>query len=182
MMMILGAAAAAAAEVEGSHGGVLSDTSFWVLLGFALVIGIFIKVGVPGMLTAQLDKRGQKIADEINEARRLREEAQELLAKYQRRQKEAESEAEAIIEQARKAATQMRNEARDKINEDMARRVTAAKDKIARAEAQAVAEVRDRVAEAAVAAAETIIKERMDSAAQSAFIDRSISELRSRMN
>lgn len=167
---------------EIDSGGLFSDPSFWVLLGFLVVIGIFIRVGAPKMAMSALDKRGQRIADEINEARRMREEAQELLAQYQRRQREAEDEAAAIIEQAKKDAKAMAAEAREKINAQLERRAKSAEEKIARAEAQAMAEVRGRAADVAVQAAREIIRERMDSGAQSAYIDRSIAEIRGKLH
>ena len=161
-----------------AKGGLLEDTSFWVLLAFVIVIGIFMRAGVHKSITSGLDGRSQKIADEINEARRMREEAQELLAQYQRRQRDAEDEAAAIIEQAKKDAKQMAEEARTKIEEQTERRTKAAEDKIARAESQALSEVRARAADVAVDIAREIIKERMDQGAQTAFIEKSIADLR----
>ncbi|MBT8471887.1 MAG: F0F1 ATP synthase subunit B, partial [Marinicaulis sp.] len=112
----------------------------------------------------------------------MREEAQELLAQYQRRQREAENEAAAIIEQAKADAKRMAVEARDKINEQMTRREKAVEEKIKRAEAQAIAEVRNQTADLAVAAAERVIAERMDKTAQGAVIDKAISGLRNDIN
>ena len=95
---------------------------------------------------------------------------------------EAETEAAAIIEQAKKDAKQMAIEARDKINAQMERRTKAAEEKIARAEAQALSEVRGKAADVAISAARGIIRERMDSGAQNAFIDKSIADLRGKLN
>ena len=182
-MISLAVLAAAAAEEAGAKsGGLLADTSFWVLIAFIVVIGAFVRFGAHKAMASGLDKRANRIADEINEARKMREEAQELLAQYQRRQREAESEAAAIIEQAKKDAKQMAVDARDKLNAQLERRAKAAEEKIARAEAQALAEVRGRAADVAVAAARDIIRERMDSGAQSAFIDKSIAGLRGKLN
>lgn len=179
-------AAAAAEEAHGAaekaSGGLFGDTYFWVLLSFIIVIGAFIRFGAHKTMAASLDKRSNRIADEINEARKMREEAQELLAQYQRRQREAETEAAAIIEQAKKDAKQMAVEARDKINAQMERRTKAAEEKIARAEAQALSEVRGKAADVAINAARDIIRERMDSGAQNAFIDKSIADLRGKLN
>lgn len=176
------ALAAAAEDGHAASGGLLQDTSFWVLVAFVIVIGVFVRAGVHKMIVSGLDKRGRTIADEINEARKMREEAQELLAQYQRRQREAEGEAEAIIEQAKKDAQRMAVEARDKINEQMDRRAKAAEDKIARAEAQALSEVRGQTADLAIAAAREIIRERMDGGAQTAFADKAIAGLRDKLN
>ena len=184
MISLAALAAAAAEETHGTDAsaGLLQDSSFWVLLAFIIVVGIFIRAGAHKAIASGLDKRAQKIADEINEARKMREEAQELLAQYQRRQREAEDEAAAIIEQAKKDAKRMAAEARDKISEQMTRRTKAMEDKIARAEAQAISEVRSQAADLAVAAAREIIRERMDSGAQSAIIDKAIAGLRDKMN
>lgn len=185
MISLASIALAAAEETHGAteaSGGLLQDTSFWVLIAFLIVIGVFIRAGVHKTIASGLDKRAQTIADEINEARKMREEAQELLAAYQRRQREAEDEAAAIIEQAKKDAKRLTEEARDKINEQMARRMKAAEEKIARAEAQALSEVRGQTADLAVAAAREIIRERMDSGAQTAFIDKAIAGLRDKLN
>jgi F-type H+-transporting ATPase subunit b len=176
------AVAEGAAETHEASGGLLLNVSFWVTLAFAIVIAIFARAGMHTMIGSGLDKRAQNIADEINEARRMREEAQELLARYQRRQHEAESEAAAIIEQAKKDAKRMTLEAREKIEAQMERRAKAAEDKIARAEAQALSEVRGQTADLAIAAARSIIKERMDTGAQSAFIDRAIADVRNKLN
>jgi F-type H+-transporting ATPase subunit b len=181
------AAAEEAAEIahgaaEPSSAGWLQDPNIWVLLAFLIVMGIFARAGAHKMIISGLDKRAQTIADEINEARKIREEAQELLAAYQRRQREAEGEAAAIIEQAKKDAKRLTNEAREKINEQMARRVKAAEEKIARAEEQAISEVRGQTADLAIDAAREIIRERMDSGAQAAFIEKSIAGLRNKLN
>jgi len=153
-----------------------------VLIAFVIVIGVFARAGVHKMIASSLDKRGQTIADEINEARKMREEAQELLARYQRRHREAEDEAAAIIEQAKKDAKRLAAQAREKINQQMERRAKSAEEKIARAEAQAISEVRGQTADLAIDAAREIIRDRMDSGAQTAFIDKAIADLRTKLN
>ena len=156
------------------------DTSLWVSLAFVFVVILFWRMGVHKTVSAALDKRAQKIADELDQARKLREEAQELLAQYQRRQRAAEDEAKEIIEQAKRDARRIESEAREKIDQQIARRAKAAEERIARAEAQAIAEVRGQAADLAVEAARDIIRERMDKGAQSALIDKAISGLRAR--
>jgi len=178
-------AAAAAAEVtDAGHAapGLFQDTSLYVLLAFIVVVVIFARAGVHKTMLGGLDKRAQKISDEINEARKMREEAQELLASYQRRQREAEEEAAAIIEQAKKDAQRLAADAREKIAEQTERRTKAAEEKIARAEAQAISEVRGQTADLAIEAARTIIRDRMDGGAQGPFIDKAISGLRDKLN
>ena len=185
-MISLATLAAAAADVAADHskasGGLFLDTAFWVLIAFFIVIGIFWRAGVHKTIASGLDKRSQRIADEIDEARRLREEAQELLAQYQRRQREAEGEAQAIIEQAKRDAIRLGEEARAKLSEQVERRTKAAEDKISRAEAQAISEVRGQTVDLAVAAAQVIIKDRMDGGAQSLFIDKAINGLQDKLN
>ncbi len=191
-MLTLAALAAAAAQ-DAAHGaaqeavthgspGLLQDSSFYVLIAFLIVIGVFARAGVHKMIVGGLDKRAAKIADEINEVRKVREEAQELLASYQRRQREAEEEAAGIIEQAKRDASRMTAEARAKIEDQTERRIRAAEDKIARAEAQALSEVRGQTADLAIEAARVIIRERMDGGAQGPFIDKAIAGLRDKLN
>ena len=174
---------------EETHGasthsspGLLADTSFWVSLGFVIVMGIFWKMGVHKTIAKSLDDRSAKISDELDEAHRLRKEAQELLAQYQRRQREAEDEAATIVDQAKKDAERLGREAQEKINDQLERRTKAAEEKIARAEAQALNEVRGQTTDLAVNAARSIIKDRMDSGAQSAMVEKAISDLRSKLN
>lgn len=185
MISLASIALAAAEETHGAaeqSGGLLQDVSFWVLIAFVIVIGVFARAGVHKTIASGLDKRAQKIADDINEARKMREEAQELLATYQRRQREAEEEAKAIIEQAKLDAQRLTAEAREKISAQLERRTKAAEDKIARAEAQALSEVRGQTADLAIEAAREIIRERMDSGAQTAFVDKAIAGLRNKLN
>jgi F-type H+-transporting ATPase subunit b len=173
---------------EAAHGavdapaGVFEDPTFWVLLAFLIVVAILARAGVPKMIAGGLDKRAQGIADELDRARALRDEAQELLAKYQRRQREAEEEAESIIEQAKIDAERIAEEARAKIEERLQRRAKAAEDKIARAEAQAIAEVRSQTVDIAIEAARDIIRSRIDQGAHSALAERAIDELSGRLH
>lgn len=182
---LLVASAQNAAEHIGTEasGEQVMTAMLWVLLiAFAIVIAIFWRAGVHKKITAALDKRSQRIADELDQARRLREEAQELLAQYQRRQRDAEEEAKGIIEQAKKDAQRLVQESRAKIAEQIERRAKAAEEKIARAEAQALAEVRGQTVDLAVDTAREIIKKRMDHGAQSALVEKAIDELRSKLH
>ncbi len=180
--------AAAAAAEEAAHGAghaptpLFEDTTTWVSLGFVAVVGLFAWLGVHKQMAAALDKRAQGIADELDRARALRDEAQELLARYQRRQREAEEEADAIVEQAKRDAARIAEDARRKIEEQLDRRAKAAEDKIARAEAQALAEVRGQTADLAIEAAREIIRTRMDQGAQSALAERAINEISARLH
>ena len=183
MLSIAAFAAAAAEETSEAHSpGLLGDATFFVLLAFILVVALFWRMGAHKTVIGGLDKRSQKIADELDQARRLREDAQELLAQYQRRQRAAEDEAQGIIEQAKRDAAALAAESRLKINQQIARRAKAAEEKIARAEAQALAEVRGQTADMAIEIARDIIRQRMDQGAQAALIDRSIAEVRAKLN
>lgn len=180
---------AAEEAADAAHGaahepsdGLLQDPTFWVMLAFLIVIGLLARAGVHKTIAKGLDKRSQDIADELDKARALRDEAQELLAKYQRRQREAEEEASGIIEQAKRDAQRLAGEARQKIEEQIERRVKSAEDKIARAEAQAIAEMRGETADLAIEAAREIIRARMDQGAQSALAERAIDELRTKLH
>src|SRR6267154_396636 len=125
-----------------------AEPEFWVAVAFLIFVGILVYVGVPKMLLGALD-----------EARRLKEEAQKLLAEYQAKQKQAETEAAAIIEGAKAEAERIAAESKTKMEEFVGRRTKMAETKIAQAEAQAVADVRAAAAEAAAAAAEKILTE-----------------------
>lgn len=158
------------------------DPSTWVLLGVVVVLGILYRAGAHKTIAKALDARAVKIKEDLDQAQSLREEAQELLAEYQRRQRAAEDEAQAIIEHAKRDAKRLAEESRDKINAQIARRTAAAEARIARAEGQAIAEVRGQTADLAVAAARTIIRNRMDAASQNSLIDKAISGVQSRLN
>ncbi|MFZ5617510.1 MAG: F0F1 ATP synthase subunit B [Pseudomonadota bacterium] len=180
--LFLAAVEDTAADAHEASGGLLQDPTFWVLAAFLVVVALLARMGAPKMIAGALDKRAQDIADELDRARALRDEAQELLAKYQRRQREAEDEAADIIEQAKRDARRIAAEAKTRIEEQLARRAKSAEDKIARAEAQAVAEVRGQTADLAIEAAREIIRSRMDQGAQSALAERAIDELRAKLH
>jgi F-type H+-transporting ATPase subunit b len=135
------------------------DAEFWVAASFFIFLGVLGYAGVHKKIAEALDHRRDKIKAELDEARRLREEAQTLLAHYQQKQKEAEAEAAAILTNAKADAERMALEAEAKMNEFIARRTKMAENKIALAEAQALADVRAAAAEAAVAAAGYILKD-----------------------
>ena len=135
----------------------LHDAEFWVLLGFLAFLGLILSVGAHKKLAKSLDDRAARIKAELDEARKLREEAAQLLADYQRKRQEAEGEAQGIIAGAKAEAERMAAEAKAKVEEFVERRTKMAETKIAQAEAQAAAEVRGAAADAAVAAAGKIL-------------------------
>lgn len=158
-----------------------TDPTFWVGLAFVLTVALIAKPiwrGVAG----SLDERADKIRDQIEEARKLREEAQALLADYQRKQRDALSEAENIVAQAGEEADRMKSEAAEHLEQTIERRKAQALDRIAQSEAQAIASVRDTAVDVAVAAAEQLIKDRVSGDRQAALVDAAIKELPSQLN
>lgn len=159
----------------------LSDSTFLVALSFVGFVGVVLYFGVFGRVTAALDARADAIRSELEEARKLREEAQALLAQYQRKQRDAEEEAQEIVSQARHEAERLANETKQKLAEQVARRTALAEQKIAQAEAQAAKDVRDAATEIAITAAARVIADTADAARQDALIDRSLDEVRQRL-
>lgn len=143
------------------HGevNVLQTPEFWVAVAFVIFCGIIVYVGAHKKVIAALDQRSARIKAELDDARRLRDEAAALLAEYQRKQHQAESEAAGIIAGAKAEAERLAAEAKTKMEEFILRRTQMAETKIGQAEAQALADVRSAAAEAAVTAAEKILAE-----------------------
>ena len=160
----------------------LSEPETWVAVAFVIFVGILVYVGVPKLLTNALDDRARRVQAELDEARRLKEEAQKLLAEYQGKQRQAETEAAGIIEGAKAEAERIAAEARAKMEEFVARRKKMAETKIAQAEAQAVAEVRAAAAEAAVSAAERILSESVKGKVADDLIARGIGDVKAKLD
>jgi F-type H+-transporting ATPase subunit b len=133
------------------------ETENWVAFGFLCFLGLLAYLGAHRKIIAAIDQRQARIKSELDDARRLREEAQALLAEFERKGREAESEAEAIIASAKAEAERLAVEAKARTEDFVARRTKMAEAKIVQAEAQALADVRSAAAEAAVAAAEKIL-------------------------
>ena len=160
----------------------LSDPTFWVAVAFIGFILLMVYVKVPGMITKALDDRADGICKELEEARRLREEAQALLADYQRKQRDAEQEAEKIIVQAKAEAELLAEETRAKLAETLERRTALAEQKITQAETQAMKEVRIQAADAAIRAASDLIATEYTDDKADAMISDSIGELKTKLN
>ena len=161
---------------------IFSDSAFWVAVSFVLFVLALLYFGVPRRITEALDARAAQIAQELDEARKLREEAQALLANYQRKQRDAEQEAEEIVTQARAEAERLAAETREALTDQLARRTKQAQDKIAQAEAQALKEVKDTAAGVAAAAARRIITDRIDQGRDAQLIDQGIKDLGTKLN
>ena len=160
----------------------LQQAEFWVALGFFAFIGLLAYVGVHRMLIKALDDRAGRIKAELDEARKLKDDAAQLLADYQRKRGEAENEAQEIIAGAKAEAERLAAEAKIKIEEFVARRTKMAEVKIAQAEAQAAADVRGAAADAAVAAAERILAQQAKGPLAGELIAKGIEDVRKKLN
>jgi F-type H+-transporting ATPase subunit b len=158
------------------------DAEFWVAVAFVVFVGTLIYLGVHKKMVTFIDQRRDRIKAELDEARRLKEEAQALLAQYQRKQREAEQEAAGIIAGANAEAERMMAEAKAKMEEFVARRTRAAEAKIAQAEAQALADVRAAAAEAAVSAAGKILTQLVKGEVADRLIVKGIDDVKTKLN
>jgi len=158
------------------------DSSFWALVGLILFFALITYLKVPGFITKALDKRADDIQNELDEARRLREEAQSLLSDYQRKRHEAEEEAKAIVAEANAEAERLTAETNKSLEEMIARRSKTAEDKIAQAESQALAEVRARAADVAVKAAEDILTSNVKDKIADDIMAKSIAQVKANLN
>lgn len=158
------------------------DASFFALVALVLFFVLLAYLKVPGMMAKALDERADKIRDELAEAKRLREEAQHLLAEYQRKRKEAEAEAAAIVAAAEREAAALTAEAKQKTEEFVARRNALSEQKIKQAETEAVNAVRAAAVDLAVAAAEKVLAKKADEAVQQQLFKSSVAEVKSRLN
>jgi len=158
------------------------DNTFWALVALLIFLGGVLYLRVPGRVTKSLDERADRISRELDEARRLREEAQALLASYQRKQREAQQEADDIVEAAKHEAGRIIEETRADLATQLERRTRMAEEKISQAEAQAMAEVQAIAADTAVEAARSLIAERMDAGTDAKLVDADITALSGKLN
>jgi F-type H+-transporting ATPase subunit b len=160
----------------------LMEAETWVALAFVVFVVGLGYIGVHRMLAKSLDERAVRIKAELDEARKLKDEAAQLLADYQRKRHEAEGEAQEIIAGAKAEAERLAIEAKAKIEEFVSRRTKMAETKIAQAEAQAAADVRSAAAEAAAAAAEKILSQEAKGQLASELIAKGIEDIRRKLN
>ena len=160
----------------------LKNTDFVVLLAFILFVGFLVYMKVPNFLGRKLDERAAGIKADLDEARALREEAQTLLASYERKQKDVQAQAERIIAHAKEEANLAAAEAKDEIKASVARRLQAAEEQIANAEARAIRDVRDQAVMVAMAAARDVIAKQMTAADGNALIDAAIAEVDAKLH
>ncbi|QFT61534.1 F-type H+-transporting ATPase subunit b [Roseivivax halotolerans] len=152
----------------------LSNTDFVVLLAFLVFLGVLVYFKVPGMLGKMLDDRASGIQSELDEARGIREEAQSLLASYERKQREVQEQADRIVAKAREDAKANAEQAKEDLQRSIERRIAAAEDQIASAESQAVKEVRDRAIVVATAAAREVVAKELGAKDKAKLVDQSI--------
>ena len=163
----------------------------WVAIAFVILMIVFGYLGVFRTAMTALDHRAERIKAELDDARRLKEEATKLLAEYKTRRTSAEREAEEIVANAKAEAERIAVEAKAKMEDFVARRTKTAESKIALAEAQAVADVRAAAAEAAVTAAaaeaavtaaSTILSQSVKGSVAEDLVSKGIAEVRSKLN
>lgn len=160
----------------------LGNTNFIVLLAFLLFVGVLIYMQVPGKLTGMLDARAAGIKADLDEARALRNEAQTILASFERKQKDVQGQADRIVAGARDEAMAAAAQAKADLAQSIARRIAAAEDQIASAEASALREVKERAVAVAVAAAGDLLARQMTAEGANAMIESSIAQVGARLN
>jgi F-type H+-transporting ATPase subunit b len=158
------------------------EPEFWVAVSFFIFLGLVLYLGVHKKVAAALDARAAAIAKELAEVKRLREEAEKVLADYQRKEGDAAKEAQAIVSLATKEAEILAEETRRSMKEHFERRMKLAEDKIARAEAEALREVRNAAADAAVIAAQSLIAKSLTPETAGKLVKQGIEALKSRLN
>ena len=157
------------------------DNSFYAFVALIIFLGMALYFGIPKIVGKMLDGQIRKIADDLAQAKTLREEAAALLVEYEQKRVAAESEAEGIIAAAKEEAVRLTAEAQTSLSELVARRTRAVEDKIAQAEAQAIAEVRARSADVAIEAARLVLTDEMGKKG-STVVDKAIADVSNRLN
>ncbi|ANK84541.1 MULTISPECIES: F0F1 ATP synthase subunit B [unclassified Rhizobium] len=158
------------------------DATFFAFVGLILFLALVVYLKVPGMMARSLDDRADQIRNELAEAKRLREEAQHLLAEYQRKRKEAEAEAVHIVAAAEREAEMLTAEAKKKTEEFVANRTALSEQKIKQAEADAMKAVRSAAVDLAIAAAETVLAKKADGKVQSELFGNAVGQVKTRLN
>jgi F-type H+-transporting ATPase subunit b len=154
----------------------------WVAIAFVILMIVFAYLGIHKTVLKALDHRAERIRSELDDARRLKDEAAKLLAEYKTKRASAEREAEEIISNAKAEAERIAVEAKAKMEDFVARRTKTAESKIALAEAQAIADVRSAAANAAVAAASTILSQSVKGSVADDLMAKGIAEVSAKLN
>ena len=159
-----------------------ANAEFWVGVGLLIFLGIVIFVAkAPKAINAALDAKSAKIQADLDEAARIREEAQRLLTQLKAERAEAEAQAKDMLAAAQEEARRYEADAKAKLEESLARRQQLAERKIANAEAQATAEVKAAAADLAAQAAEVVLTQRLPGVKTDPLVDRAISQLGSKL-
>ena len=158
------------------------EAEFWVAVAFVILMGVFAYFGIHRTVLNALDHRSERIKAELDDARRLKDEAAKLLAEYKARHATAEREAQDIIAAAKAEATRIASEAKTKMEDFVTRRTKTAESKIALAEAQALADVRAAAADAAVTAASSILSQSVKGPVADDLLAKGIAEVREKLN
>ena len=158
-----------------------NDPTLWVAVGFFIFVAAVFKVAKK-TITGALDGRAEDIRNSLDQAAGLREEAQQLLAEYQRKQRDAVKETEQMLAHARAEAERMAKEGAEKLEEALKRREQLAVEKIAQAETDAMREVRAISVNVAVAATRSLIASNMDAGKSGAMVDEAISDLSKKLH
>lgn len=159
-----------------------NDPTLWIAIALAIFFALLIHKKVPQLIAGALDKRAAAISAELEAARALREEAQKVLADYQRRQRNAKQEANSIITQAKAEAERLAHESQQNLKENLERRTRLGEDKIAQAESQAINEVRDAAANLATHAAGRVIAEEIRGKKGDQLIEDSIKAVKGQLH
>lgn len=160
----------------------LRNTDFIVLLAFLLFVGILVYFKIPSIVGDLLDKRAAGIRADLEEARKLREEAQEIYASYERRQREVKTQADEIVSNAKRQATAQAEKAKADLEISIERRLKAAEEQIASAESDAIRAVRDTAVQAAIAATADLLAKQGTAKERSAAIDKAIDDVATRLH
>lgn len=172
----------AMAAVEGKPFFSLYNTDLIVLAAFIIFCGILIYAKVPAKLTGFLDARGQSVQGELNDARRLREEALALYASFERKQTEVKEQAARIVEKAKSDAELAAIQIKADIEASITRRLKTAEDQIASAEAAAIRDVREKATNLAIAAAGDLIAQQIDASRNDVLVSRAIAAAQDRLH
>ena len=158
------------------------DATFWAMIALFIFIGVVVYMKVPAMIAKALDERAAKIRNELEEAQRLRQEAQQLLAEFQKRRKEAEKEAAEMVATAKLESDFILEEAHKKTEEYVTRRAALAELKIGQAEREAINEVRSIAVDVATEAARKVLADRLDEKTSAQLFQDSLKAVETKLN
>ena len=158
------------------------DPTFWVLVAFIGFVGVLVYFKVPGMVIKGLDARAEKIKADLEDADTLLKEAQELLASYQKKQREAADEAQEIKARAKEEGNRIVENGRARLEDSLQRREKLAMDRITQAEASALDEIRARTVDIALDATRDLLADNLSDHKANAMLDDAIKELPGRLN